>query len=76
MQKTQGLLSVPLSEKPLRSALKKSLEVLKETHETLEIELDYKVRRAMINADQYLVTLLGNLLENAVIHNSKRPKRV
>jgi len=76
VQKTQGLLSVPLSENPLKDALKSSLDVLKDTYEDLEIEVDYKVRRAIIYADQYLMTLLANLLENAVIHNNKRPRRV
>ena len=76
VQKTRGLLSAPLSEKSLKGALKNSLEVLKETYEDLEIEVDYKVRRAIIDADQFLATLLANLLENAVIHNNKRPRRV
>ena len=76
VQVTRGLLTVPLSEKSLRDALENSLEALKETYEDLEIEVDYKIHRAMIKADQYLVNLLMNLLENAVIHNNKRPRRV
>jgi PAS domain S-box-containing protein len=76
VQVTRGLLAIPLSEKSLRSALEDSLEVLKATYEDLEIEVDYKIRRAIIEADQYLVILLMNLLENAIIHNNKRPRRV
>jgi PAS domain S-box-containing protein len=76
VQETQGLLSAALSKRSLKGALKNSLEVLKETYEDLEIEVDYEIRRAIINADQYLVNLLVNLLENAVIHNNKRPRRV
>jgi signal transduction histidine kinase len=70
------LLSTPLIEKPLRTALDESIEVLKKTYEDLEIVVNYETRRAMINADQHLETLLMNLLENAVIHNNKRPRRV
>jgi PAS domain S-box-containing protein len=60
VQVTRGLLAVPLSEKSLRSALEDSLKVLKATYEDLEIEVDYKIRRAIIKADQYLVNLLMN----------------
>lgn len=76
VQKTQELLSIPLSEKPLISALENSLEVLKQTHEDIEIEVDYKIRRATIRADRYLETLMMNLLENAVIHNNKDPRKL
>ena len=76
VQATQGLLSAPLFEKSLRTTLKESIEVLKKTYEDLEIVANYQTRRAMINADQYLDNLLMNLLENAIIHNTKSPRKV
>jgi PAS domain S-box-containing protein len=76
VQVTRGLLSVPLTEKPLRAALEASLEVLKATYEDIEIKADLKIRRGMIEADQYLVSLLANLLENAIIHNNKSCRKV
>ena len=76
MQATRGLLSAPLTEKPLRAALEESLEALKETYEDLEIKADYKIRRPKVRADQYLDDLLMNLLDNAIIHNNKNPKKV
>ncbi len=76
VQATQGLLSAPLIEKPLRAALEESLETLKKNYEDLEIKVDYKLRRAKVSADQYLSNLLTNLLDNAIIHNNKSSRRV
>jgi PAS domain S-box-containing protein len=76
VQATRGLLSAPLTEKPLRVALEESLDVLKKTYEDLEIKVDYRIRRAKVSADQYLDNLLMNLLDNAIIHNNKRSRRV
>jgi len=76
IQATRGLLTVPLTEKPLRNTLEESVTVLKATYDDLEIKVDYKLQRATIKADQYLDNLLVNLLENATIHNNKSPRRV
>ena len=76
VQVTRGLLSAPLTEKPLRAALEGSLGALKATYEDIEIKADLKIRRGMIEADQYLVSLLANLLENAIIHNNKSRRKV
>jgi two-component system phosphate regulon sensor histidine kinase PhoR len=73
---TRGLLSVQLVNISLREVVENSLGVLKDKFDGLEIKADYQVQSAVIKADEFLWYLLMNLLENAVLHNNKKVRKL
>jgi len=76
VQATRGLLSVPLSSTPLREALEDCLQVLNETYDDVQIEVNLGAQQPTVFADKYLGNLLMNILENAILHNDKKTRRV
>jgi PAS domain S-box-containing protein len=76
VQATRGLLSVPLSRTPLREALEDCLQVLNEKYDDVQIEVNLGSQRPTVFADKYLGNLLMNILENAILHNDKKTRRV
>ncbi len=76
VQATRGLLSVPLSSTPLRDALEDCLQVLNETYDDVQIEMNLAAQQPTVFADKYLGNLLMNILENAILHNDRKTKRI
>ncbi len=76
VQATRELLSVPLSSIPLKEALEDCLQVLNETYDDVQIEVDLAAQQPNVFADKYLGNLLMNILENAILHNDKKKKRI
>ena len=76
VQATRDLLSVPLSNTSLREALEDCLQVLNETYDDVQIEVKWGPQHPIVLADEYLGNLLMNILENAVLHNDKKKRRV
>ena len=76
MQSTRGLLTVPVSARSLSEILNECLRSLRVTYDDVEVEMDMQVREPVVRADDYLELLLMNILENAVVHNDKRIRRV
>ncbi len=76
IQATRGLLSAPLSDASLREALKECLQVLNETYDDVQIEVKWGPQHPIVLADEYLGNLMMNILENAVLHNDNKKKRV
>ena len=73
---TEQLLSVPLQERSLGSAVGLCVEALSNRTDNVNFEMKIKVAESPIWADNYLELLLTQLLVNAVEHNPKSDKRV
>jgi len=76
MQSTRGLLGAPISARSLSEVLNECMRSLRATYDDVEVEMDMRVREPVVRADDYLELLLMNILENAVVHNDKRIRRV
>ncbi len=76
VQATRELLSVPLSNTSLRTSLEDCLQVLNETYDDVQIEMNLAAEQPTVFADKYLGNLLMNILENAILHNDKKSRRV
>ncbi|MGY5862030.1 MAG: PAS domain S-box protein [Candidatus Thorarchaeota archaeon] len=76
VQATRGLLSVPLSSAPLREALEDCMQVLNETYDDVQIEVNLTAQQPIVFADKYLGNLLMNIMENAILHNDKKTRRI
>ena len=76
VQATRGLLSVPLSNISLRKSLEDCVQVLNQTYDDVQIEVNLGSQQPTVFADKYVRTLLMNILENAILHNDKKTKRV
>ncbi|MCJ7817877.1 MAG: PAS domain-containing sensor histidine kinase, partial [Candidatus Thorarchaeota archaeon] len=73
---TRGFLSVPLTELSLKDVFEDSVNTLKETFDDFQIDIEYRVEHPLVRADDYLQHLLVNLLENGVIHNTKKVRQI
>jgi signal transduction histidine kinase len=76
VQSTRDLLLVPLANTSLREALDDCLQVINETYTDVQIEVNWNAQQPTVLGDKYLGTLLMNILENAILHNAKKKKRV
>jgi len=76
VQATRDLSSVPPSNTSLREALEDCLQVLNETYNDVQIEVNLGSQQPIVFADKYLGNLLMNILENAIVHNDKRTRRI
>lgn len=76
IQATRGLLSTPLSSVSLEKSLEDSLRTVRANHEDVHIEVRYESQRPHVRADRFLRYLLMNIMENAVLHNDRRVKRL
>lgn len=72
---TEPLMSVPLRIRKLGTTIQSVVESQKDQHRDVVFELSLKADDALIDADQFLEQLLGNLIENAIEHNP-REKRI
>jgi len=76
MQSTRGLLTAPVSARSLSETLNECLRSLRAAYDDVEVKMDMQVTEPVVRADDYLELLLMNILENAVVHNDKRIRRV
>lgn len=76
VQATATLLSTPLEKTSLDFALKSCIGMFREQHQDIDVESDFEVKTAMVNADRYLCHMLMNILSNAVKHNNSNQKRI
>lgn len=73
---TRELLSVPLSEFSLKTALENSLESLNEIYEGIEIETKCPRKDSRVIADKFIGQLIFNILENAVEYNERKDRKL
>ncbi|TFG34776.1 PAS domain-containing sensor histidine kinase [Candidatus Thorarchaeota archaeon] len=73
---TEPLMVVPLKPRKLRTALESVLTQMMDQYRDVDIAVILKTDTAIIEADQFLEQLLGNLIENAIEHNPKSERRV
>ncbi len=73
---TPDLLTEPLSKVSLTSAILDSISLMTDKYPDVIFDLDMSVKSAYVRAGQYLTYLFMNLLENAIVHNSRRERKV
>jgi len=73
---TRELLSIPLSELSLNTALESALESMKGLYDGIEIEAKYTRKDTRVNADKFIEQLLMNILENAVEYNERKDRKL
>ncbi|MHA1423696.1 MAG: PAS domain S-box protein [Candidatus Thorarchaeota archaeon] len=73
---TRDLLSIPLSELPLRPAIENSLALVKTNYDDVIIEKKYHILNPLVNADKFLEQLLMNILDNAIEYNERVERKV
>ena len=65
-----------MTKRSLIAAVKHSLAKFSRRYENALVEIRYHTDEAVVHADDSLEVFLGNLLENAIIHNPRDTKRV
>lgn len=73
---TEPLMSVPLRIRKLSTTIESVVESYKSQHRDVSFHLSLQIDNALIDADQFLEQLLGNLIENAIEHNPKEGRIV
>jgi signal transduction histidine kinase len=73
---TEPLMSVPLRPRKLIPAIETIVHSQKEQHRDVEFDMSLKPADAIVDADQFLEQLLGNLIENAIEHNPRSNRKV
>ncbi len=73
---TEPLMSVPLRIRKLSTTIESVAESYKNQHRDVAFDLSLKVDNALVEADQFLEQLLGNLIENAIEHNPREERIV
>ncbi|MBN2228676.1 MAG: PAS domain S-box protein [Candidatus Thorarchaeota archaeon] len=73
---TEPLMSVPLHPRKLNPAIESVVDAQRELHRDVDIELQLKVKNAIVDADQFLEKLLENIIENAIEHNPNAERKV
>ena len=73
---TEKLMSVPLFERRLDVVLKECIKSLMKEHRGAMIDVEIEVTECWILADEFLEHVFMNLLENALLHNSAKNKRI
>ncbi|MFW9960351.1 MAG: ATP-binding protein [Candidatus Thorarchaeota archaeon] len=74
VQATATLLSTPLEKTSLDFVLKSCIRMFREQYQDVDVDSDFEVMTAMVNADRYLYHMLMNILSNAVKHNNNNQK--
>ncbi|MFW9806496.1 MAG: PAS domain S-box protein, partial [Candidatus Thorarchaeota archaeon] len=73
---TEPLMSVPLRIRKLSTTLETVVKSQKEQHRDVTFELAFNTENSLIDADQFLEQLLGNIIENAIEHNPREERIV
>ncbi len=73
---TEPLMSVPLRPRKLNPAIEAVVNSQNEQHRDVEFDMSLKPVDAIVEADQFLEQLLGNLIENAIEHNPRTDRKV
>ncbi|MFX1415945.1 MAG: ATP-binding protein, partial [Promethearchaeota archaeon] len=75
-QVTESFLNTELSAVPLDQVVDEAMRRLGETYADIEVEVENHIPGTVVYADRHLLHMLMNLLENAVVHNKKPPRKV
>jgi signal transduction histidine kinase len=73
---TEPLMSVPLHPRRLGPIVEEIVELQRNQHNDVMIELAIRSRGAIVDADEFVEQLLSNLIENAIEHNPNIEKKV
>ncbi|MFW9834911.1 MAG: PAS domain S-box protein [Candidatus Thorarchaeota archaeon] len=73
---TEPLMSVPLRIRKLSTTIESVVEAHKEQHRDVIFEMSIEAENSLIDADQFLEQLLGNIIENAIEHNQREERIV
>ena len=73
---TEPLMSVPLRIRKLDTTIETVVESYEDQHRDVTFNMSLEVDNALIEADQFLEQLLGNLIENAIEHNPREERIV
>ena len=73
---TEPLMSVPLRIRKLSTTLESVVKENKDQHRDVVFDLSLNADNALIDADQFLEQLLGNMIENAIEHNPREERIV
>jgi PAS domain S-box-containing protein len=73
---TEPLMSVPLHPRRLDSTLMDIVQLHRDKHNDVKIEVDVSTKNAIVDSDEFLEQLLTNVLENAIEHNAKSDRIV
>jgi PAS domain S-box-containing protein len=73
---TEPLMSVPLRLRKLSTTLESVVKSHKDQHRDVVFDLSLNADNALIDADQFLEQLLGNMIENAIEHNPREQRLV
>jgi PAS domain S-box-containing protein len=73
---TEPLMSVPLIIRKLNTTIESVVESQKTQHRDVTFEMSLNADNALIEADQFLEQLFGNLIENAIEHNPREERKV
>ncbi|MHA2263954.1 MAG: ATP-binding protein [Candidatus Thorarchaeota archaeon] len=73
---TEQLVMAPMVERSLAKVLIESIQTMCERHDRVVVDFVCEVPEALVIADKFLEDMLGNLLDNAVEHNSALVKQI
>jgi signal transduction histidine kinase len=73
---TEPLMSIPLRIRKLSTTLEAVVKSFKEQHRDVTFETSINSDDSLIDADQFLEQLLGNIIENAIEHNPREKRTV
>ncbi|MGY5865376.1 MAG: ATP-binding protein [Candidatus Thorarchaeota archaeon] len=76
VQTTATLLSTPLEKTSVDFSLESSIDAFEKNHEDVMIDKKIGVKKAVVYADEFLLHLIANLLDNAEKHNESDDKHV
>jgi len=76
VQATATLLSTPLEKTSLDFTLKSCIRMFHEQHQDVDVDSDFDVTTATVNADRYLCHMLMSIFSNAVKHNNSNQKKI
>jgi PAS domain S-box-containing protein len=73
---TEPLMSVPLRIRKLSTTIESVVSAQKEQHRDVVFEMSLETENSLVDADQFLEQLLGNIIENAIEHNPREERIV
>ncbi|MHA1863615.1 MAG: MASE3 domain-containing protein [Candidatus Thorarchaeota archaeon] len=76
VQNTRGLITSPLYDVSLLDSLKTAIEIIQCNYEDVIIDVKSDTENAIVSADEFLVRLLVNVMENGVEHNTNKERRL
>jgi PAS domain S-box-containing protein len=76
VQATRGFLSAPLSSQDLCQIIKECLSKIKRSYDDVDVRITSEIKKSVVKADEYFELLWMNILENAIVHNSSKTRKV